>query len=156
MANTYSKIYQHVVFAVKYRQALITEKIESPLYEYMSGIVTNQGQKLLIGNGHTDHVHLLMTCKPTCKLDDVVKEVKEHSSKFINQNGLVRGKFQWQNGYGVFSVGHQNLDMIFNYIRKQKEHHTKVKFRDEYIQLLKDAEVEYNEKYIFGEPQEFD
>ncbi len=151
MANTYSKIYQHVVFAVRNRQALITEKFETPMYEYMSGIVTNQGQKLLIGNGHHDHVHLLMTCKPTCCLDQVVREVKEHTTKFINQNRLVPGKFQWQNGYGAFSVGHQNLDMIFNYIRKQKEHHTTVKFREEYLQLLKDAAVEYDEKYIFDE-----
>ena len=73
MANTYSKIYQHVVFAVRNRQALITEKFEPNMYEYMSGIVTNQGQKLLIGNGHHDHVHLLMTCKPTCCLDQVVR-----------------------------------------------------------------------------------
>lgn len=151
MANTYSKIYYHIVFAVKYRRALITEKVKEPLYKYITGVVTNQGQKLLIINGHYDHVHLLVCCQPTMRVDELVREVKEHSTKYLNANNLTPHKFLWQVGYSVFSLSERNIDSVFSYIRHQEQHHSKKKFREEHIEMLKAAAIEYDEKYIFEE-----
>lgn len=156
MANTYSKIFLHIVFAVKNRQSLLTPQIKDPVFKYMTGIVTKHEQKLLIINGHLDHVHMLISCKTTLRLDEMMKEVKEHSSKFINSNRMVFGRFAWQSGYAAFSVSRWDQDMIFNYIRNQEEHHSKQSFREEYLELLKRNDVEYDPAYVFYDPNEVD
>jgi putative transposase len=149
MANTYSQIFYHVVFAVRNRDSLITPTIKDDLYKYISGIITNQGQKLFVINGPTDHVHILMNCKPNMNLSDNIREIKEHSTKFINDKKILRGKFYWQEGFGAFSVSRKDVAMILDYIIKQEEHHKKKTFREEYLEFLIDNEIEFKDEYLF-------
>lgn len=149
MANTYTQIYIHTIFAVKNRQSLIKYEWEEQLYKYITGIVTNQGHKLLAINGMPDHLHILIGMKPIQSLSDLMQDIKGDSSKWINKEGLTRVHFSWQEGYGAFSYAKSQLDNVVKYILNQKEHHKKKSFRDEYIGFLKAFDVEYDEKYIF-------
>ncbi len=149
MANTYSQIFYHVVFAVKHRQSLITHSIKDELYKYITGVINNQKQVLFIINGMPDHVHLLLNCKPDVNLSNLVKEIKEHSTKFINDKKIIPGKFYWQGGFGAFSVGRRDIPNVIRYIKNQEEHHSKKNFKDEYLEFLKENEIEFEEKYIF-------
>lgn len=153
MANTYTQIFYHVVFAVKGRQNLISHKWKDDLYKYISGIIEKQGQKLYVIGGMPDHVHVLLSCKPNMNLSNLVKEIKEHSSKFVNQKNYVTGKFCWQEGFGAFTVSNSGVKNVVNYIKNQEEHHHSKSFREEYISFLIENEVEYNEKYIFEETE---
>lgn len=103
MANTYSQIYIQVVFAVYGRENLIDKSWREELYKYIAGIIRNEGQKLLAINGIADHIHILINLKPNASLSDVVKSIKANSSRWVNEKRFVRGKFQWQEGYGAFS-----------------------------------------------------
>lgn len=149
MPNTYSQIFYHVVFAVRHREALITPSIKDELYKYITGVINNQKQVLFIINGMPDHVHLLINCKPDVNLSNLVKEIKEHSTKFINDKKIIPGKFYWQGGFGAFSVGKRHVPYVLNYIKNQEEHHRKKSFKDEYLEFLKENEIEFREEYIF-------
>jgi putative transposase len=149
MADTYSQIFYHVVFAVRNREASIVPQIKDDLYKYITGIKENNGQKLFIINGMPDHVHILLNCKPNMNLSDLVREIKEHSTRFINNKNILRGKFYWQAGFGAFTVSKRDVSMILNYIKNQEEHHKKIAFKEEYISLLKENEIEFKEKYLF-------
>ena len=149
MANTYSQIFYHVVFAVRNRDSLITSAIKDDLYKYISGIIANQKQKLFIINGVADHVHLLMNCKPNMNLSDNVREIKEHSTKFINEKKILLGKFYWQEGFGAFSVSKKDVAMILHYIKNQEEHHKKKTFREEYLEFLIENEIDFKDEYLF-------
>ena len=96
-----------------------------------------------------DHIHILINCKPNMNLSDNVKEIKEHSTKFINAKKILRGKFYWQAGFGAFTVSKKDVSMILNYIKNQEEHHKKRSFREEYLELLKENEIEFKEEYLF-------
>ncbi len=149
MANTYTQLYIHVVFAVRNRQSLIHPDWEEKIYKYITGIVTNQGHKLLAINGMPDHLHILIGMKPVQSLSDLIKAIKGDSSKWINQNNFIKAHFSWQEGFGAFSYAKPQLDNVIKYILNQKEHHKKKSFRDEYIGFLKAYDVEYDERYIF-------
>lgn len=149
MPNTYSQIFYHLVFAVRNRESLITAEIKNDLYKYISGIITNQKQKLFIINGMPDHVHILMNCKPNMNLSDNVREIKEHSTKFINNKKILRGKFYWQEGFGAFSVSKKDLPIIMNYIKHQEDHHSNRSFKEEYLDFLKENEIDYKDEYLF-------
>ena len=149
MANTYSQIYIQMVFAVRGRQSLIQKSWKDELYKYMTGTLRNKGQKLLAINGMPDHVHIFVGQKPNVTTSSLVKDVKVASSKFINEKRWVQGKFAWQEGYGAFSYGRSQLDVVIQYIQNQELHHQTRTFRQEYIGLLKKFEVEYDEKYLF-------
>jgi putative transposase len=149
MHSTYSQIYIHIVFAVKFRQSLIGEEWEGRLFQYITGIVENNGQKMLAINGMPDHIHFFIWMKPTCILPDLVREVKKSSTAFIKENHLSKSKFQWQEGYGAFSYGHSQVDKVISYIMGQKGHHKKSTFRDEYVELLKRFNIDFEEKYLF-------
>ena len=151
MANTYTQIFYHVVFAVKGRANLISPLWKSDLYKYISGIITNQRQKLYIVNGMPDHIHILVSCKPNMALSNLVKEIKEHSSKYINDKGFIQGKFNWQEGFGAFSVSFRNVEQVANYIKNQEKHHEVKSFKDEYLEFLKEQNIDFEEKYIFEE-----
>ncbi|HXD30284.1 MAG TPA: IS200/IS605 family transposase [Pyrinomonadaceae bacterium] len=137
MANTYSQIYIQTVFAVSNRQSLITADFKEDLYKYITGIVRNQGQKLIAINGVEDHLHMLIGLRPAMALADLIQEVKADSSNFINKKKLVPGRFNWQEGYGAFSYGHSQLDTIIRYIQNQERHHQTSSFRREYLTLLR-------------------
>ncbi|MEQ8583229.1 MAG: IS200/IS605 family transposase [Marinoscillum sp.] len=149
MANTYTQLYVHVDFAVRGRQNMISPKWKEELYKYITGIVTNKGQKLMIINGMPDHLHMLIGMKPDLALSDLIRDIKANSSKFINEKGLATGKFGWQNGFGAFTVGQSQKENVINYIKHQEEHHSHKTFREEYIGFLKAYEVAYSDEYIF-------
>lgn len=149
MANTYSQIYVQVVFAVQWREGLINSTWKDELYKYITGIVKNSNQKLLAINGVSDHVHILLNIKPNIALSDLVRDIKANSSRFINEKKFVKGKFNWQEGFGAFSYSISQLDDVIEYIQRQEEHHKKTSFKDEYLKHLKRFQVEYDEKYVF-------
>lgn len=149
MANTYSQIYIHAVFAVKGRENLINNKFKDELYKYICGIVTNNKQKVYAINGMPDHLHVLLSIKPNCLLSDLMRDIKASSSKWVNEKKYVAGKFQWQEGFGSFSVSQSQLDKVIAYIDTQENHHKKKSFKEEYIEFLKSYKIEYDDKYVF-------
>ena len=149
MANTYTQIYIQVVFAVAGRQSLISPSFKETLYKYIGGTMRNAGQKLIAINGMPDHVHILVGLKPNVGLSDFVKDIKVASSRFINDQRLVRGRFSWQEGFGAFSYSQSHLGKIARYIENQERHHDKQSFREEYLSFLKSFEIEHDERYLF-------
>lgn len=149
MANTYSKVYIQVVFAVKGRQNLIRAEIREDLQKYITGIITNRDQKLLSIFCMPDHTHLLIGLKPSISISNLVRDIKAGSSKFINDKNLIKGKFSWQEGFGVFSYSGSQIDTVIKYIQNQEKHHNKKSFKEEYLEFLKKFEIEYDEKYLF-------
>lgn len=149
MANTFSQIYIQVVFAVQGRQNLIQSEWKEELYKYITGIITNHGQKLISIGGVADHVHILIGFKPNFEISKLVQEIKANSSRFINQKRFVKGKFNWQEGFGAFSYSRSQLDTVIRYIENQERHHSKQTFKDEFLGFLEHFEIEYDEKYLF-------
>ena len=147
--GVFTQLYIHLVFSPKYRDRLLTKEISSELFRYISGIITNRKHKSIIINGMLDHAHILFGANPNDKISDLVGCIKKDSSTFINEKKWFRGKFHWQDGYGAFSYGRSQLNAIYNYIANQEIHHKKRTFREEYTELLKKFEVEYDEKYLF-------
>jgi REP element-mobilizing transposase RayT len=151
MANTYTQLYIQIVFAVKGRQNLISKSWKDELYKYITGIVTNEGQKLIAINGMPDHVHILIGLKPNKALSDLVRDIKANSSRFINEKSWINGKFEWQAGFGAFSYNHSQLTNVINYIQNQEEHHRVKTFKDEYVDFLKEFDIDYNNQYLFDD-----
>jgi putative transposase len=149
MANTYTQLHIHCVFAVKYRQAVIQPSWEENLHRYITGIVQNNKHKMLAIGSAYDHLHLFVGLHPTQSIADLMQVVKGDSSEFINDQMFTRRKFQWQDGYGAFSNSHSQVPAVVAYILNQKEHHQKRTFREEYLQMLKDYELDYDERYLF-------
>ncbi len=149
MPNTYSQIYIQIVFAVKGRENLISKIHREELHKYITGIVQNRGQKMLSIFCIPDHVHLLVGIKPSITISDLVRDIKAGSSNFINQQHWVKGKFNWQEGFGAFSYSKSQIDSVIKYILSQEEHHKKTTFREEYFDLLEKFEIDYDEKYVF-------
>ena len=149
MANTYTQIYIHYVFAVQNRIGLIQNCWRDELYKYMTGTITNKGHKLLQIGGMSDHIHALVSMSPKQSPSDLMADVKRSSSLWINDKRLVMGKFSWQEGYGAFSYGKSQIHDIANYIENQEKHHKKRTFMEEYLEFLKLFEIEYDEQYVF-------
>ena len=149
MAGTYSQIYIQIIFAVKYRQSLIHADWEEELYKYITGIVTNKGQKLLAINGMPDHIHIFIGMKPTCCLSDLVREIKKASNEFIEEKRFTKHNFQWQGGFGAFSYSYSSLDNVIRYIQNQKVNHRKKTFKEEYKEFLTLFQIEFKDEYLF-------
>lgn len=149
MAGTYSQIYIHLVFAVKGRENLLDKNWREEVFRYISGIIKEKGNKPIIVNGYKDHVHCFIGLKPSMAISDLVRDIKNNSSKFINEKKYLRGKFNWQEGYGVFSYSHSHIKRVYDYILNQENHHHKKTFREEYLELLEKFEVEYKSEYLF-------
>jgi REP element-mobilizing transposase RayT len=129
--------------------SLIHSDFKEDLYKYISGIVRNQGQKLIAINGMPDHIHILIGLRPAMALADLVREIKADSTNFINENKFVHGRFNWQEGYGAFSYGHSQLSTIIRYIQNQERHHTRRSFKTEYLTLLRKFDIAFDDKYVF-------
>jgi len=151
MAATYSQVYLQIVFVVKGRQNLIADSWKDELHKYISGIIKGKGHKPIIVNGMPDHVHVFVGLKPSMAISDLVRDIKNNSSKFINEKGLVKGRFAWQEGYGVFSYSHSHIRRVYDYVLNQEEHHRKTTFMEEYRRLLEEFEIEYHQEYLFEE-----
>lgn len=149
MANTYTQIYIHVVFAVESRQNLIRQEHNDELQKYIAGIVSNQNQKLIAINNMPDHLHLLIGLRPDSSLSDLVRDVKANSSRFINEKRWVVGKFSWQEGFGAFSYSRSQLGAVIRYIENQQRHHAQKSFREEYIELLEKFNVDFDRRCMF-------
>ena len=148
MANTFTQIYIHFVFAVQNRASLIQPEWKDELYKYIRGIVQKNGHKLIAINGTANHVHIFIGYKLHQLIPKLMQDVKGSSSKWINEKKFVRGKFSWQEGYGAFSYSHSQIDHVVRYINNQEKHHKKRTFREEYILLLKKFNIQFDEKYI--------
>jgi len=149
MANTYSQIYIQIVFTVKGRQNLIPKQHREELQKFITGIVTNRNQKMLAIFAMPDHTHILIGLKPNIAISDLVRDIKAGSSKFISEKNWLRNKFSWQEGFGVFSYSKSQIDNVVKYILNQEEHHKKKTFKEEYLDILRKFEIDYNEKYLF-------
>ncbi|MES2649829.1 MAG: IS200/IS605 family transposase [Bacteroidota bacterium] len=148
MPGTFSQLYIQVVFAVKFRNNSIDFAWEEYLYKYITGIVQNKGQKMLAINGMPDHIHFLIGMRPACCLSDLVREVKKSSNEFIQEKKF-SNNFNWQEGYGAFSYSNRDLNHIIGYINNQKHNHKKKSFKDEYITLLNEFQIEFKQDYLF-------
>ena len=151
MANTYHQIYLQTVFAVKYRNAVIDKAWKNQILGVIGNLINETTCKTIIVNGVEDHVHCLLGLKPVVSVSELMKTVKAKSSKYINDRSLTKSRFEWQEGYGVFSYDQSSVDAVYNYILNQEEHHKKHTFKDEYLDLLKMFQVEYDEQYVFQE-----
>ncbi len=149
MANTYHQVYIQTVFPVKYRAAVIDPNWKNSLCGVIGTLINDTGCKTIIVNGVEDHIHCLIELKPIVSISDLMQNVKSKSSKYINDNQLTKRRFEWQEGYGVFSYGQSQLDMVHKYIANQEEHHKKQTFREEYHALLKKFNIDFDEQYTF-------
>ena len=150
MANTYTQIHIQVIFTVQNRECIIHNNWKDELYKYICGIVKNNENKLLSINGMPDHIHILFGFRPSQSLSDLMQDIKGSSSKWINQRHLVHGKFSWQEGYGAFSYSKSEVANVIDYINNQSIHHKKKTFSEEYLEMLNEFDVEYDEKYVFN------
>jgi len=150
MANTYTQIHIHVVFAVQNRASLICKDWQHRLFQYIVGIIQNHEHKVLAIGGTNDHIHILFGFRPTQSLSALMQNIKRDSSDWVNKTQLTKERFSWQEGYGAFSYSKSQLSKVINYIEAQEEHHKKRTFTDEYRKILQDFGIEYNEKYIFA------
>lgn len=151
MANTYHQIYIQTVFAVKYRKAVIEKEWKNQLLAVIGNLINETNCKTIIVNGVEDHVHCFIGLKPVVSISDLMKTVKAKSSKYINDHSLTAERFEWQEGYGVFSYSQSQVDRVYKYIQNQEAHHQKQTFRDEYLAFLKKFKIEFDEQYIFKE-----
>lgn len=149
MANTYTQIHIQAVFSVHSRECLIHESWKDELYQYISGIVQNQGHKLLAIGGMPDHLHVFFGMRPSQSLSDLMQDIKGDSSKWINKKGFVRRKFSWQEGYGAFSYSKSQVDTVIKYIKNQEVHHKAKSFLEEYVEFLEKFQVPFENRYIF-------
>lgn len=149
MPNTYTQIYIHIVFTVQNRLSLINSKWRDELYMYISGIVTKQGHKLISIGGMPDHLHVFIGLKPNQSVSDLLQDIKGDSSKWINLKGFVKGKFEWQSGFGAFSYSISQIDDVVKYIQNQEEHHKRMTFIQEYKQFLDKFQISFDERYVF-------
>ena len=148
MPNTYTQISIHAVFAVKFRENFILKNWRDDLHKYISGIITNEGAKSLAVGGWKDHIHIFFGMNPANALSEFIKVVKSNSSKWINDHSFVKGKFQWQESYAAFSYSKSQRDPVIKYIMNQEQHHAKLTFKQEYLDLLRKFDVEYDDRYL--------
>lgn len=149
MAGTFTQLYVQVVFAVRGRENLLRREWRSEVFSYMSAIITAKNHKSIIVNGVGDHVHVFVGMRPFMSVSDLVRDIKNNSSRFINEKKWLPGKFAWQEGFAAFTYTQEAMPRVYQYILNQEEHHRKKTFREEYIGFLNEYTIEYNEKYLF-------
>ena len=149
MANTYTQLFIHVIFTVNGRTNLIFEENRQELEKYICGIITAKQSKPLAIFCNPDHVHILIGLHPDVSVSSLVRDIKANSTRFINQQNCIRGKFSWQIGFGAFSYSKSQVDTVVKYILNQPEHHRKHTFMEEYISFLEKYNIEYKDQYLF-------
>lgn len=150
MIATYSQIYIQYIFAVKGRENLLLKPWREEVFRYIAGIVIAKKHKVIIVNGVEDHVHVFVSLHPSSTVADLVRDIKNNTSNFINKQKYVQGKFSWQEGYGAFSYSKSQVDKVYSYILNQEAHHRKSSFKEEYLDFLKKFELDYDERYLFN------
>ena len=148
MPDSYMNLLYHIVFSTKDRRPLITSEYELRIYDYIGGTIRSLGGICLELNGTEHHIHLLTKLRPDRAVSDVLRDLKANASGWMHDVFPSLKHFSWQRGYGAFTVSQSNVDEVRRYIAKQKEHHRKFSFRDEFIEFLKANGIEYDERYI--------
>ena len=148
MSDSYTNLLYHIVFSTKDRRPLITPEYEVRLYDYLGGTIRNMGGISLELNGTEDHIHLLAKLRPDCALSDVLRDLKANATGWMHDVFPSLKHFSWQRGYGAFTVSQSNVQAVRRYIARQKEHHQRISFRDEFIQFLQENGIDYNERFI--------
>lgn len=149
MANTYHQLYVQSVFAVKYRASVIKPEWRSKFCGVIGNLINETGCKNYIVNGVEDHVHCFFSLQPSLAISDVMQKIKSNSSRWLNKQNFMKQRFEWQTGFGAFSYSRSHVNNVYKYILNQEAHHKKKTFKEEYLELLKRFDVEYNEKYLF-------
>ncbi len=149
MADTYAQAYFHLVFAVKSKQALIRKSWKDDLEKYITGIIQNNGHKLIAIGSIPDHIHIFIGYNLNQTIPDLVEKIKTSSNHWIKKKNLTKFKFNWQKGYGAFTHSHSKVDVIVKYVLNQESHHRKKTFREEYLEMLKKFQIVYNDQYLF-------
>ena len=149
MGQSLVKNYIHIVFSTKNRQPLIHPPVEEELHTYLGGICNNLDCTAIKVGGYTDHIHILCMLSKKIALIKLIEEIKSHSSKWIKAKGADYQSFYWQDGYGAFSVKPSEIDNVIAYINNQHEHHSEKTFQNEYLAILKEFNVEYDERYVW-------
>lgn len=149
MPQSLFKILAHIVFSTKNRADLIAPELESDLFGYIHGIVENNGSKLIVAGGTANHIHLLVSLGKKVDIPELVGDIKRDSSSWVKQQNGSYGNFYWQKGYGAFSIGQSQVETVARYIKRQKEHHSKQDYKQEFRALLKKYEIEYDERYVW-------
>jgi REP element-mobilizing transposase RayT len=150
MSTTFSNLLYHIIFSTKDRAPSIQGDLQGRLYAYLGGILSNEGGILLEVGGMPDHVHLLAKLRTDHSVADIVRLIKANSSRWMNREYPAHGRFEWQAGYGAFSVSTSKVDVLRRYIRNQADHHARTPFREELIELLNRHGIEYDERYLLG------
>jgi len=149
MAGTFSQIYIQYVFTVKGRENLLQKPWRDEVFKYIAGIIKGKNQKPIIVNGVVDHVHIFVGLNPSMSISDLVRDIKNNSSNFINEQKFIKGKFAWQEGYGAFSYAHSQIENVYQYIANQEGHHKKKSFKEEYLEFLQKFDIDYKPEYLF-------
>ena len=149
MPQSLVKNYVHIVFSTKNRKPFIDDSIKEELFSYLGGICKNNESYPLIVGGHSDHVHILCSLSRKITLMKLVEELKTHSSKWIKTKSAKYEMFYWQRGYGGFSVHPQQTNGIRSYILGQEKHHHKISFKEEYLAILKEYNISWDERYVW-------
>ncbi len=148
MSDSYTNLLYHIVFSTKDRRPFITPDYEVRLYDYLGGTIRNMGGISLELNGTEDHVHVLAKLRPDCALSDILRDLKANATGWMREVFPTLKNFSWQRGYGAFTVSQSHVEAVRRYIARQKEHHQKISFRDEFIQFLRQNGIEYDERFI--------
>ena len=149
MANTYSQLFIHLIFAVKYRDAVLDKSWRDELIQYIIGIIEKRNNKVCAIGGMEDHIHILISLSPEQSLSELVRDVKRASTLWIEKKGFVRSRFAWQNGFGAFSYAKSQLHTVANYVQNQENHHKKISFHNEYTRFLELFDVDFDDRYTF-------
>lgn len=149
MGNTYYKAYYHIVFCIKHKRDFFHQSIRDEVFGIIAGIIKSEDAVPIIVGGHVDHVHLLVSINPKYSISVIVSKIKTRSNRVLKIRKLVSLDFEWQNGFGLFTVSTNNFEIVKRYIKNQDEHHRNKGFGDEFISILKELEIEYDDKYLF-------
>ena len=149
--STYSKLTYHIVFSTKFRKRWIIDMIEEQLYEYIGGIIRKLNGRLIEIGGIEDHIHVLCYLPASKSVSECVRDIKANASKWLNETHWSKWatKFQWQTGFGAFTVSYSQIEAVRVYVQNQKEHHATKTFRDEFVELLERHDIEFEMKYVF-------
>lgn len=147
--SSFTKLTYHVVYGTRYRRRVISDALQERLYEYIGGIIREKKGHLIEIGGVDDHVHLLSNFPPAIAVSDMIRDVKANSAKWVNELGLIEGRFEWQKAYGAFTVSYSQIEAVRQYVRNQKEHHRERSFKDEYVALLRRHGISFEPRYLF-------
>ncbi|HMT69175.1 MAG TPA: IS200/IS605 family transposase [Saprospiraceae bacterium] len=146
--STYTQILYQIVFGTKYREKVLLKDGRDELFKYITDLIKNKNCHLYIINGVENHIHIVTHLHPTVSLSSLVKDIKLASSIYIKENNLFKDFINWQEGYGAFTYSIKEKDRLIEYVKNQEEHQRKKSFREEYVKLLDEHGIEFDEKYL--------